>query len=303
VSVVAPTYRRAHTLQLLLEGLAVQQDAPTWELVIVDNDDAGLADEVVARHPVDAPTRVLHEPRSGATHARNHGIAAARGDIIAMVDDDVVPAPDWLARLTAPIRDGRADATGGRVVLDPTVERPGWFDEDIVGQYLTNFDLGHDERELGPDGFVVTASAAFRTDLLRQVGGFDTRLGPRGTTQLVSDDVQLCRAVMGAGGRLRWVPDAVVVHELPESRLQRSWLLKRAYLQGRSDWQVDEDTLRSRRANGARVATSWLSGQVRRRMAEGVQRPDVAFHLACDVARTAGRLREAAAWGVDKVRR
>ena len=296
MSVVAPTFRRPETLRRLLAGLAVQDTAATWELVVVDNDDAGLAAEVADRHPVGVPTRVLHEPRPGATHARNLGIGAARGAITAMIDDDVVPAADWLERLTAPIRSGRADATGGRVVLDPDVPRPDWFDETVVGQYLTNFDLGPEERELDAGGFVVTASAAFRTELLQQVGGFDTRFGPRGTTQLVSDDVQLCRAVVGAGGRLRWVPDAVVVHELPASRLAPRWLLRRAYLQGRSDWQVDEAELRSRRANGAKVAAAWLGGQLRQRLDEGVQRSDVAFHLACDLARTAGRLREAVAW-------
>lgn len=295
---VAPTFRRPETLRRLLDGLASQRAPFAWELVLVDNDDAGLAAEVVDRNPTPVPTRVLHEPRSGATHARNLGIDHAAGDIVAMIDDDVVPSPDWLDRLTAPIRAGRADAVGGRVVLDPTVPRPAWFDEPVVGQYLTNFDLGAEEHELGPGGFVVTASAAFRTELLRAVGGFDTRLGPRGDTQLVSDDVQLCRAVVAAGGRLRWVPDAVVVHELPASRLSRRWILRRAYLQGRSDWQVDAAELRARRANGVRVAAAWLAGQLRRRVAEGLRRPDVAFHLACDVARTAGRIREAVSWSL-----
>jgi hypothetical protein len=92
------------------------------------------------------------------------------------------------------------------------------------------------------------------------------------------------------------VPDAVVVHELPEERLHRQWLLRRAFLQGRSDWRVDRAELQQRKAGGTRVAATWWWQQARQRRREGLRDPAVAFHTACDAARTLGAVTEAASW-------
>lgn len=289
VTVVLPTHRRPESLSRALAALAAQQDPPDFEVLVVDND--------AAPHPAPAlPSglvgRVLLEPVPGAAAARNRGIREAGCPLLAMLDDDVVPEPGWLAALAAPVQAGRADLTGGRVVLDPQVPRPRWLAPGIEG-YLTALDLGDQERPLHEDETLLTASLLTRTSLLRDLGGFDARLGPRGRTQLVADDVQLVRDLRKAGARATWVPTATVVHELPAARLRPTWLLRRAYLQGRSDWLLDAEQLSGRRAGGARVALGWLAEQSRRRRREGLRSLPVAFHAACDVARTAGALVEA----------
>ena len=295
VTVVVPTFRRPAGLAALLAGLSTQVDpGVAWDVVVVDNDPPRAT--VPASFPV--PLRLVPEPTPGSAHARNRGIAEASGDVIAMVDDDVVPAADWLARLVEPILAGRCDGAGGRVELDPTVARPAWFDESGIGGYLTSFDPAPAERLLGEREYVVTANAAFRTHVLRATGGFDPALGPTGTGHLVADDVLVTRRFMEVGGRMAYVPSALVVHELPAERLRRRWILRRAWSQGRSDWRLDRPTLERRRLNGARVATSWLTAELARRRAEGLGEPGVRFHLACDVVRTAGALREAASWSL-----
>lgn len=290
LTVVLPTFRRPASLARTLAGLAAQIDPPPYRLVVVDNDpEPHPAPQV----PVGA--LLVHEPMPGAAAARNRGIAEADTPLLAMLDDDVVPEPGWLRALAAPVLEGRADLTGGRVVLDPAVPRPGWLAPGLEG-YLTALDLGPDEAELAPDQTLLSASLLTRTALLREVGGFDLRLGPQGTRQIVGDDVQLVRALRAAGARGRWVPGAVVVHELPASRLRPGWVLRRSYLQGRSDWRVDRAVLQVRAARGARVAGAWWVGQSRQRRAEGLGSRAVAFHAACDAARTVGALAEAASW-------
>ena len=291
MTVVLPTYRRPEALARVLDGLAAQRDAPAFEVIVVDNDSAPHPSP---RLPAQLRGRVVVEPVPGAAMARNRGVAEAAAGLVAWIDDDVVPDARWLAALAAPVLAGRADLTGGRVVLDPSVSRPSWLAPAIEG-YLTALDLGPHERALSDDESLLTASLLTRTALFRSTGGFDPRLGPRGSTQLVGDDAQIVRSLRTAGARAAWVPDAVVVHELPESRLRPTWVLRRAWLQGRSDWLLDRDALSRRRAGGARVALSWLTEQWRCRRAEGLRSPDVAFHTACDLARTAGRLSEAAA--------
>ncbi len=294
VTVILPTYRRPASLGRTLEGLARQDPGVEWELVVVDNDDAPGAEPIFSVHAgaFEGRARLVRESRPGSAFARNRGIAEARGDVVAMIDDDVIPAEDWLEKVVAPVLSGRCAGVGGRVLLDPSVERPRWFDEVAIGGYLARWDLGDKGRALESDEFFLTANCAFDAQRLRSSGGFEPSLGPRGRTPLVNDDALLVRKVREAGGLLRWVPDAIVFHEL--TRLSRGYLLRRAYAQGRSDWILDRELLGQRRFGGARVATSWLSKELGRRRREGVGRREVAFHAVCDVVRTAGALREAA---------
>ncbi len=289
VTVVVPTYRRPGSLARALAGLAAQTTA--YEVVVVDND---AAPHEPIRLPAGMSGRVVCEPTPGAAAARNRGLSETRTPLMAMLDDDVVPDRGWLASLAGPVLAGEADLTGGRVVLDPDVPRPRWLAPALEG-YLTALDLGPVPRPLDPREFLLTASLLTRTDLLRRTGGFALDLGPRPGRQLVADDVQVVRDLRAAGARAHWVPAAVVVHELPASRLRPSWLLRRAWLQGRSDWRVDRAELAARRLGGARVALHWLARELRLRGQEG---PDArtAFHAACDLARTAGALAEAASW-------
>lgn len=292
-TVVVPTFRRRAALARALDGLARQTDAGiAWDVVVVDNDAGGPATSL-PHLPV--PARVVVEPNAGSAAARNRGISEATGAITVFLDDDVVPAPDWLRWLLEPIVAGRCDATGGRVVLDPAVARPAWLDEDGLGGYLAAFAPAGDERDLGEGEFVVTANAAFATPLLRATGGFRADLGPRPGTPLVNDDVLLTRRYVECGGRIRLVPRAVVVHELPAARLRPAYLLRRAYAQGRSDWRLDAAQLGRRRLGGARAPLHWLAVELGRRAAQRPRSVAVAFHAACDLARTAGSLREAAA--------
>ena len=295
VTIILPTYRRPAGLARAMAGLAAQRDAGvSWEVVVVDNDDPPGAESAFesARLDLRSPARYVREPTRGSAHARNRGIAEASGEIVVMLDDDVVPDPGWLDSLIEPIVAARSDGTGGRVVLDASTPRPVWFDEVGIGGYLARWDLGDTERELTETEYIVTSNCAFRTDLLRRSGGFDPELGPRGSTQLVGDDAMLTRRVRDIGGTVRWVPSALVVHDLPAERLNRRYLLRRAYLQGRTDWILDRQILQRRRFGGARVALSWLRIQLGRRRAEGIGRAEVRFHLTTDLIRTAGALRE-----------
>jgi GT2 family glycosyltransferase len=305
ITVIMPTFRRPASLARALDGLAGQDDpAASWELVVVDNDDAPGAGEVFGGHAGSfrSPARLVREPARGSAHARNRGIAEAAGGIIVMIDDDVVPSPSWLATLVAPILEGRCDATGGRVVLDPTVPRPRWYDEERVGPYLTHFDPAREERDLVDGEYVLTANAAWRAGLLRATGGFDPALGPRDGRPIVNDDVLLSRRFRSGGGRIRYVPTAVVVHELPPERLRPRDVLRRVYYFGRSEWIMEREHFSEGRLNGARVAVASLGTELRHRAREGLVKPQVAFHAAMNVARTAGAVREALSWMTERRR-
>ena len=267
-----------------------------WDVLVVDNDVGADAATVFATHRRELPVAasLVHERAAGATRARNAGIERASGDIVAFVDDDVVPDRQWLAHLVAPLVSGRADATGGRVTLDSTVPLPRWLGPDWLG-YLSYYDRGPDERVLARDDYLLTANAAFTTDRLRAIGGFDEVLGPRPGSPMVNDDLDLCRRLAALGARILYVPDAVVVHDLPRERLTPRYLLRRAYAQGRSDWLLDRRRNTRRPLGGARGMLIHTGRLLRDRVGEGLWHADAAMGAALATSSLLGFLREDAA--------
>jgi GT2 family glycosyltransferase len=217
-----------------------------------------------------------------------------------MLDDDEVPALDWLSNLLEPVFAEKCDGVGGRVVLDPAVQRPHWLDEPGIGGYLGNIDRGGEERPLEKGELIGSGNGAFRTELLRSIGGFDPAFGRRGRALLAGEDDLLTLKAAEAGAKLLYVPGALVVHELPAERLRRAYFLRRAWGQGRSDWRLQRPQLEQRRLNGARAALAWLTVEAGRRRDEGLGSPAVRFHAACDLTRIGGALWEAAAWWMDR---
>jgi glucosyl-dolichyl phosphate glucuronosyltransferase len=295
VSVVLPTHRRPDGLRRVLQGLGRQADPGVpWDIVVVDNDDPPGAKEIfdTASSTLTVPCRLVHEARKGASHARNRGLEEATGSIVAFIDDDVVPADDWLACLVEPILAGRCDGTAGRVLLDPSVRIPRWIHPDLLGM-LSLFDEGDTERELDPAlDVLLTANAAFLTAGVRQIGGFDPALGPRPGSQMVNDDVDLFRRYAGTGRRVHYVPTPAVVHDLPRDRLTPRFMLRRAYAGGRSEWILNKREWERGRFRGVGAAVRHIAHGSRVVLTDGYWQRDAAV-LASWVSRAAGIAREA----------
>lgn len=293
VTVVVPTTGRPEGLRRLLVALVGQEDpGASWEVVVVDNHPTPTVEDVVHAGAHELAVRVVHEPVPGASAARNRGIDAARGTWTALLDDDVVPSPDWLATLARACT-AHVDGCGGRVVLDPTVSLPGWMDASLAG-FVTALDLGPTPRVLGDDEYLLTANAAFRTDLLQQLR-FDPALGPRPGAHLTNDDLDLVRRARAAGARLVWVPGAVVVHDAPADRLHVRWLATRAYQQGRSDRRLDAASADAARLGGLRAGGWYLRDRTRHWWGATDRRATFAAHLLAEVMRTLGWWRESLA--------
>jgi GT2 family glycosyltransferase len=265
-----------------------------WEIVVVDNDDSPDAAEIVEamapRLPV--PIRSVRELQRGACHARNRGISEVQTPITVFLDDDVIPADDsWLAHLLQPLLAHRCQGVAGRVLLDPDAPRPGWFNESWDGISFGEFDHGDQEQPVDPLGYINTANGAVETAWLRKVGGFDPTLGPRDGIPLLNDDTRLCRGLFAAGAEILYVPDAIVIHELPPSRVTRRYVVRREYFRGRSSWLVDRES----HARMRMVGLGAMGGELRRQYAtwrsSGV-RVSTAYRIAGDVAYLAGYTRE-----------
>src|SRR6266496_2856006 len=119
VSVVIPTYNRAHSLRHTLEALREQRVPPeiTWEVIVVDNNSSDDTRAVVEslRPTFPAPLLYVFEPHQGTSRARNAGIDQAKGTAISFTDDDTLPASDWVTRADRALDRQGADVIGGRI--------------------------------------------------------------------------------------------------------------------------------------------------------------------------------------------
>lgn len=225
VSVVVPIKNAARTLPVCLAALS-RLEPPPAEIVLIDNGSTdgslSLAVDFQQEHS-SSPIRVLTEPHPGASAARNAGIKAAGGEIIAFTDADCEPDVNWLRHLVAPFQDPAVGGVAGRIV--------GAAGGSVVELFSALYTLQSPEqpsvhRTWTPwAGGFPTANLAVRRTLLEQLGGFDESL------TIYGEDYDLCARLYRQGSTIAYRPKAVVRHH---HRTTVAGLLRQAYGFGHS---------------------------------------------------------------------
>ncbi len=196
---------------------------PSYELLLVDNAPASDATAVaVGRRFGHLPqVRYLREDRPGLSNARNRGLAEAAGEVVAFTDDDVLVDPAWLANLVAALDAAPqvACATGLILPTELDTEAAQWFESYAgfgKGWERQLFDLA-EHRRPGPlypyamGQFGSGASLAFKTAVLRQLGGFAPELGA-GTSTLGGEDLDIFLRLLTSGAAIVYEPGAILRH-------------------------------------------------------------------------------------------
>jgi GT2 family glycosyltransferase len=222
VTVVVATRDRPQSLDRCLRALAALTYAP-FEVVVVDN--APSTRETVAvvqqRSSLDARVRYVRELRPGVSCARNRGLGEAWGELIAFTDDDVVADPGWLDGVVRGF--GRSPSVACVTGLVPSARldtaEQRYFDRRVswaLGCTPRRYDR-HGDPEASPlypytaGQFGTGANLAFRTAVLRDLGGFDEALGP-GTPSAAGEDLDLFVRTILAGHAIAYEPAAIAWH-------------------------------------------------------------------------------------------
>ncbi len=235
-SVVIPTYGEAPHLQRVLQALA-EQTHNCFDIVVVDNNEHPRARQI--SEPFGARVAFLHCPHPGLSVARNAGIAATQAEYIAFLDDDSVPEPTWAAELQSGL--GRYDcaAAGGRVELALDGSLPAWYPERLRSLLS---ELRYDAMDIPAitdSQYVVGANFCVARRYIERVGGFRLDLGRSGPCLRSSEEVELSKRIMKAGGRVAFLAAAVVWHHVPARKHTLAYVLRRSIWQGRSDACVE----------------------------------------------------------------
>jgi GT2 family glycosyltransferase len=195
VSVVVCSYNGARTIRETLEGLS-RLDYPHFEVIVVNDGSTDATPVIAAEYDV----RLISGPNRGLSHARNLGLRAARGDIVAYIDDDAWPDPRWLTYLTAVFATTPHSAVGGPNIPPPEDGELGACVANAPGGPIHVL-LSDTEAEHIPG-----CNMAFRRSALESIGGFDEQFRKAG------DDVDVCWRLREQGLTIGFSPAAVVWH-------------------------------------------------------------------------------------------
>jgi len=233
------TRNRPAYVRHCLAGLRRQTvGSARFDVVVVDSGStpgprAELAG-IVAAHP---GVKLVRLDQSGVSLARNVGACAAGAEYVAYIDDDAVPAVDWVERIISAIREAPSPPAviGGRILPVWEAPLPDWWPVSLrgvlsiietegCGEYRTP-DL---PSTLEPYG----ANVTIRVPAMLAVGGFGTKVGRKGDILLSDEEVQLAWRLQDAGHSARYDSRIVVYHHIQSLRLTPGWLLSRLYWQG-----------------------------------------------------------------------
>lgn len=233
ISVIVCTFSEARwaALRGAIASIAGQRRRPLETIVVVDHD-AGLLERTRGELPQVRAVPNVHA--RGLSGARNSGIEAASGDVLAFLDDDAVADRDWLAVLADALADPSVLGAGGAVDPDWAAGRPAWFPPEfdwVVGCAHRGMPAARASVRN-----VIGANMAFRAELLRELGGFREGIGRRGSVPLGGEETDLCIRARRAhpGGRVVYDPAARVRHLVPPARATRRYFLARCRAEGRS---------------------------------------------------------------------
>jgi succinoglycan biosynthesis protein ExoM len=225
ISVCICTYMRPMLLKRLLHELAQQNTGGsfTYSIVVADNDEVRSAEATISwfRSFCQVPIVYCVEPKRNIALARNKVVANAFGEYVAFIDDDEFPAPDWLLRLFKTCNEYNVDGVLGPVKRHFDEVPPAWFKKSSIY-----------DRPVNPTGEVVDWEDARTGNVLlrRRIIAGETH--PFRPEFRAGEDQDFFRRKTEEGFRFIWSAEAVVFETIPPARWKRSYILRKAALQG-----------------------------------------------------------------------
>ena len=203
VSVIMPVYNDASGIEISLKALVAQvypHDA--YEVIVVDNGSSDGTPQVVRQFQERYPELVhlaVEDQTQGSYAARNRGIHAARGEILAFTDADCIPVPEWLEEGVKAVVKEQAAFAAGQIRMFFEGERPNTW------EYLDSAQKLNQKAYVERAGFGATANLFVRSALFCEYGPFRSELQSGG-------DYEFGRRLTEAGERLIYAEKAIVYH-------------------------------------------------------------------------------------------
>lgn len=243
-TIVVPSYGRKRQLRTCLDALVRQSFAEPWEVVVVDDGSPDPLAPLAAEFTGRLHLRVIRQDNAGPAAARNRAVHEARGEFVALTDDDCLPDPDWLTKLVQAVRERPGALVGGTTVN-------GYRQEVLASTSQLIIDMVYEHFNADPEhAYLLTSNNMLCSrERFLELGGFDGSFPRAG-----AEDREFCDRWRMTGWPIVWRPEARVEHR--HSQTLRQF--------------VD---LHYRYGRGARIYHA-----VRSRRGSGTMRDDMGFH-------------------------
>lgn len=280
ISVIICAYADERWPKLVEAVRSLQKQAvPAKEIIVVIDHNQKLLER--AHASFSAIQVIPNREQRGLSGARNSGVAAASGALLAFLDDDAAAEPDWLQSMQAAFVDSAVLGVGTAVVPDWQTGEPSWFPTEF--QWVVGCTYLGMPRVNAPIRNPVGASMCIRQEVFQQVGGFRNGIGRVGTLPIGCEETELC-----IRARHHWperfflyLPQAQVSHYVPGERATWRYFAKRCYAEGISKAAIArfvgaKDSLSSERSYTLQTLPVGilrnLSAVLRRRQLAGMAR-------------------------------
>ena len=224
VTVVICTRNRAGFLKRCLDGLQTANAKMQLPVIVVDNGSSDETKEVVSFYGC----RLICEPEVGLSHARNAGLDAVSTEYVVYLDDDAIPGIEWCDSIIEGIQHYRPDVFGGPYIPYYLESKPNWFLDEFASAHLEL-----EEGEVPAEECFSGGNMGWRVALLREMGGFDPKLGMCGSRMALGEETAL-QIEMQKNPKIKrcFFSGMLMEHYVHPQKMKVSYIAKRSFQYG-----------------------------------------------------------------------
>lgn len=232
-TVAIPTYNGASRLPKVLDKLLAQVNTEqiTWEVIVIDNNSTDETAQVVRDYQANwlssVPLRYCFEPEQGAAFARLTAVREAKGELVGFLDDDNLPAPDWIEQAYLFAKEyPRAGAFSGQIHGEFEVPPPEGFER--IQAFLAIREHGEEVHRFKPENLQLPPAASLvvrKKAWCESVPSRPKLTGKLPGVMIQGDDYEPLLYIHKAGWEIWYHPGLHSYHQIPQWRLERDYLL------------------------------------------------------------------------------